>query len=276
MRILIAGCGYVGTALGLRLADAGHTVFGLRRDPGGMPAAITPVAADLVTGDGLDRLPPDLDACVTTIAADGRASDAYHDAYVSALRNLISQVEDEITRWLFTSSTAVYRQSDGEWITEETSTSTSTFAGRALLEGEAIVLRARPVGVVLRLGGIYGPGRTRLVDQVRAGEAVIPPRPVYTNRIHRDDAAGALHHLLTLPDPDPIYLGVDHDPAERAVVLRWLAARLGAAPPPVAGPEHPPTTRGNKRARNDRLVASGYTFRYPTFREGYAAMLDHT
>lgn len=274
MRVLIAGCGYVGTALGLRLAAAGHTVFGLRRDPSGLPAAITPVAADLVTGDGLDRLPPDLDACVTAISADRRAPEAYEAAYVRALRNLISKLEVDISRWVFTSSTAVYGHANGELVDEQTSTSPSSFAGRTLLDGEAIVLGARPVGVVLRLGGIYGPGRTRLVDQVRAGEAVIPPRPVYTNRIHRDDAAGALHHLLTLPDPEPVYLGVDHDPAERAVVLRWLAARLGAPPPRVATPEDAPTTRGNKRARNDRLVSSGYTFRYPTFREGYAAMLD--
>jgi nucleoside-diphosphate-sugar epimerase len=142
-----------------------------------------------------------------------------------------------------------------------------------VLEGEGIVRGAAvPHRVVLRLGGIYGPGRTRLVDRVRRGEATCPPEPTWTNRIHRDDAAGAIRHLLALDDPEEVYLGVDTDPAERCEVLTWLAERLGA-PAPRPGPA---SRRGNKRVSSARLQASGYRFRYPTFREGYGAMLDAT
>jgi len=146
----------------------------------------------------------------------------------------------------------------------------SGFAGRTLLQAEAAFLAAPWESVVVRLGGIYGPGRTRLLEQVAHGEATIPTRPTFTNRIHRDDAAGILAHLLHLPRPDPVYLGVDTDPAERGEVLRWLADRLGVPSPPTV-PE--PSTRGNKRASSARLIRSGYRFMYPTYREGYAALI---
>lgn len=275
MRILIAGCGYVGSALAGLLVSDGHDVFGLRRDPAGrIPEGAIPIAADLATGAGVEAIPGDLDACVTAISPDGRSEAAYEAAYVHATANLQRELEGKSTscnRWLFVSSTAVYGQKSGEWVDEATSTSPEGFTGRLVLAGEDIVRRsAVPHPVVVRLGGIYGPGRTRLLDQVRAGEATCPPEPTYTNRIHRDDAAGILRHLLNLDDPDEVYLGVDSDPAERCDVLRWLADRLGA-PPPQPGPGR---TRGNKRARNDRILATGYQFWYPTFREGYAAMID--
>ncbi len=273
MRVLIAGCGFVGSALAVRLASEGHDVFGLRRSPEGLPDGVTPVAADLVTGDGMATIPGELDWCVTAISADGRSPSAYEDAYVRALRNLQSHLQIEsptLDRWIFTSSTAVYGQNSGEWVDEAASTEPSGFAGRAVLGGERIVRESEvPHPVVVRLGGIYGPGRTRLLDQVRRGEATCPPDPTYTNRIHRDDAAGILRHVLQLEDPDEVYLGVDTEPAERCEVLTWLADRLGA-PPPSTGPGG---TRGNKRASSARIVASGYRFRYPTFREGYAAVL---
>ena len=91
-------------------------------------------------------------------------------------------------------------------------------------------------GIVLRLGGIYGPGRTRLIDAVRAGRATVRPGPPrWTNRIHRDDAARALQHLIARSlagaPLDPVYIGVDDEPADEAAVLRWLAAPPGCAPP---------------------------------------------
>lgn len=274
MRVLIAGCGYVGCSLARMLASDGHEVFGLRRGTSGMPDGVTPVAADLAQGRNLDDIPGDLDACVTAVSADGRSESAYEAAYVRAVRNLQSVLESEspnLRSWVFTSSTAVYGHESGEWVDEATSTCPSSFTGRTVLRGESIVRAARvPSPVVVRLGGIYGPGRTRLIEAVRRGEATCPPAPSYTNRIHRDDAAGAIRHLLTLPDPAQVYVGVDTDPAERCEVLTWMAEQVGA-PQPEPGP---PSGRGSKRVDSSRLQAAGYTFRYPTFREGYRAILD--
>ena len=99
--------------------------------------------------------------------------------------------------------------------------------------------------------------------------------PQYTNRIHRDDCAGALRHLMNLENPDSIYLAVDNEPAEERAVLLWLAGVMGSPEPREAEKaEASKRPRGNKRCRNARLVQSGYTFRYPTFREGYSAVLE--
>ena len=275
MRVLIAGCGFVGGLLAERLVQDGHDVFGLRRSRSPLPEGVEPVVADLAERRGLDAVPGDLDWCVSALSPDGRSPDAYDAAYVRATRNLQSLLQVQspnLRRWVFTSSTAVYGQQEGEWVDERTPTEPSRHTGRAVLDGEQIVLGSGvPHPVVVRLGGIYGPGRTRLLDRVRGGEATCPPTPRYSNRIHRDDAAGVLRHVLLLEDPDPVYVGVDTDPAERCEVLTWLADRLDA-PPPATGEDT--SSRGNKRADSSRLRASGYEFAYPTFREGYGAMLD--
>jgi nucleoside-diphosphate-sugar epimerase len=278
-QMLIAGCGYVGTALGVRLAAAGHEVWGLRRSAIGLPAEIRYLAADLTDPQTLRDLPPGLEWVFYTAAADGADEEAYRAVYVDALRHLLQALQRQgqaPRRVFYTSSTAVYAQADGEWVDETSPTAPTHFTGKCLLEGERLLLEGPFPATVLRLGGIYGPGRTSLIERVRQRRAVCsagPPR--YTNRIHRDDCAGALHHLMTLAEPDGLYIGVDHEPADQCDVLRWLAAQVGAPPPRLeagadAGRRRQHT---NKRCRNAKLVASGYSFQYPTFREGYTALL---
>jgi nucleoside-diphosphate-sugar epimerase len=113
---------------------------------------------------------------------------------------------------------------------------------------------------------------------VREGRAVLPAGAArYTNRIHQDDCAGVLRHLMRLESPEAVYVAVDHEPAEIGDVYRFLAECLGVAAPSTAdvpGDGSSRRARTNKRCRNTRLVASGYRFRYPTFREGYAELLD--
>lgn len=280
-RMLIAGCGDLGIALGRRLAAAGSIVWGLRRSPAVLPPPLRPIAADLTDQASLADLPADLDVVVYTASAAGPSDAAYREAYLDGLANLLAALNatgQRPRRLLFTSSTAVYAQSAGEWVDESSPTHPTHFSGRRLLEAEELLATAPIPATVVRLGGIYGPGRTRLIDAVRRGEAACEDGPpVYTNRIHRDDAAAALAHLAGLPVPEALYLGVDGDPAERCEVLRWLAARLGAPPPPVIGRTEADAggrrQRSNKRCSNARLLATGYRFRYPTFREGYAALL---
>jgi nucleoside-diphosphate-sugar epimerase len=271
-RVLIAGCGYVGTALGLRLAAGGAQVWGLRRSPGGLPDPITPIAGDL-TDPATTDLVPDVDAVVIATSADRRDPDAYRRAYIDGPVRLLDGLMSRPTppdRVLVVSSTAVYGQTDGAWVDETSPAAPSTATGQVVLDAEAAVARAADVTIV-RFAGIYGPGRTRLIDQVRAGEATCPPEPAYTNRIHRDDCAGGLEHLLRLDVPQRLYIGVDDDPADRCEVLRWLADRLGAPPPTVT--DDGSGRRGSKRCSNARLRASGYRMRYPSFRDGYADML---
>ena len=275
-RVLIAGCGDVGTALGLRLHDDGHEVWGLRRRPDRLPPAIRGIAADLAAPSGLDALPAGIELVCYTAAAGGAGDDAYRAAYVDGVRNLLAALRDgghPARRFCFVSSTSVYGQDRGEWVDEDSPTEPNRYTGRRLLEGEALVRAAPMQGVVVRLAGIYGPGRERLIRQVLDGKPCQAEPPSYTNRIHRDDCAGVLGHVLTIDDPAPVYIGVDNSPAPQCEVYAWLAERLGVPPPVHERAADGEAARMNKRCRNERLRASGYRFRYPTYREGYADVL---
>lgn len=279
MRVLIAGCGYVGSALAELLVADGHEVWGMRRNPAALPPGVRPFAADLRDPATLTDLPPALDAVAYTATADAGTDEAYRAAYVDGPRHLLRALAEQAQRprrVLFTSSTSVYGQREGEWVDEDSPAEPGGFSGPRMLEGERAFLDGPFPATVLRLGGIYGPGRTSLVEKVRSGDAECPPEPRWTNRIHRDDAAGALRHLMLLDAPAPLYLGVDREPAALCDVYRWIAGRLGL-PAPRTRPGAEEARRrspGNKRCRSDRLASSGYTFRYPTFREGFEALLE--
>jgi nucleoside-diphosphate-sugar epimerase len=276
MKVLVAGCGDLGTEVGLRLVATGHEVVGLRRRPEQLPDALVPLAGDLTVT--LPPLPDDVEVVVLAQAAGARDVETYRAVYLDGTRRVLEGLVAagaRPRRVLHVSSTAVYGVDDGSWVDETTPATPETATGEVLLAAEGAVHDAPFPATVLRLAGIYGPGRTRLIDQVREGLARRPRRPSPTNRIHRDDAAGAIVHLLTaVQAPAACYLGVDHDPADRAEVLAFLAGELGRPLPPLEHDEPAPARRGGaKRCRNDRLVATGYRFAYPTYREGYRAVL---
>ena len=276
-RVLIAGCGYVGQELGLRLVREGHSVCGLRRGPGGLPAGLRGFGADLTRPETLASLPGPFDVVFYMAGAGRRSEEGYRSAYLEGLGNLIGALQGQdppVRRLFFTSSTAVYGQSGGEWVDEDSPAEAGHFRGRLLRDAEQVLLDGPIAGTVVRVGGIYGPGRQRLIDSVRRGEACCfegPPR--YLNHVHRDDCAGALAHLMRVDRPRSLYLLVDHEPAEQCGVLRWIAGRLKVPAPPRVPAEAGKPVRGTKRCRNARLVESGYAFRYPTFREGYEALI---
>lgn len=274
--LLIAGCGYVGGRLAGLFAADGHKVYALRRSTAVAPAGVTAVRADLADAGSLRVLPPSLSAVVFAAAPSSPDEAGYRRIYLDGLRNLIDALSRRAAppaRLIFTSSTAVYAQSDGEWVDETSPTRPQYFRGQVLLEAESMLRDAPIEGSVLRLGGIYGPGRLWQVEQIQSGRARVRSGPPhYTNRIHRDDAAGAIRHLISLQEIEAVYLGVDSRPADEGEVLRYIARGMNLPDPPTVAPgePQPPRRAGNKRCRNDRLVSSGYRFRFPTYREGYA------
>ncbi len=277
-RVLIAGCGYLGQALGLHLVQEGHFVCGLRRSREGLPTELCWSRADLTRTETLGNLPGPFDVVFYTAGADRRTEEGYQAAYVQGLSTLIQALQNQdppVRRLFFTSSTAVYGQSGAEWVDENSAADATHFTGRYLRDGEKLLLQSPVAATILRVGGIYGPGRHRLIERVRRGEACCvegPPR--YLNQVHRDDCVGVLARLMQLDSLQSLYLVVDNEPAERCQVLRWIANHLGVPAPPREPSEGRLATRGNKRCRNTRLIDSGYTFRYPSFREGYRPLLS--
>ena len=277
--ILIAGCGDVGGALAERLRDAGHRVAGLRRRAGLLPAGIEPLAADLGEPATLALLGERrFDIVVVSSAAGRFDEDHYRRVYVEGLANLLDVLRGT-PHVLLASSTAVYHQCDGEWVDEDSPTEPHGFSGRILLQAEALLReRAAHRATVLRFGGIYGPGRERLLREVAAGIGCAREPVRYTNRIHREDCAGILQflvgRLLRGETLAPLYLGVDSEPAPMWEVRHWIAAELGVALDDAAGGAQGGRAPGSKRCSNRRLLEAGYALRYPDFRAGYAPLIE--
>ena len=273
MTVLIAGCGDLGTEVGLRLVALGRPVVGLRRRAGLLPAALNGQSVDLARQRPV--VPPDTDMVIVTVAAGSPDPDVYRAAYVTGLANLLDALDEAAVtprRFLLVSSTAVYDIDDGSTVTEQTLPNPGPGTDSILLEAEQLLGRRMPSAVVLRLGGVYGPGRERLISQVREGRATLAARFRLTNRIHRDDAAALIVHLMLRTEaPESLYLGVDSTPVPGAEVLAFLAAELGLPEPEIV--ETGGRRGGNKRVSNQRVLDTGFVFGYPSYREGYRAVL---
>ena len=262
--VVVAGAGDVGGRLAARLAGEGTQVLALRRSPPvRTPDGVRALAVDLVSGQGLAALPRQAAALVFCAAPDQRDETAYRALYVDGLDRLMAACE--APRIVFVSSTAVYGEHRGEWVDEQTPASPVAFNGRVLRQAERL-LDGRAGAITLRLSGLYGPGRTSLIRRALTGD---PGSRRWGNRIHVQDAAGALAHLLALENPAPLYLGSDDLPALDTEVLAWLRETAGQLP--VAAPSEGPTQ--GRRVRNALLRATGWQPVYPDYRAGYRPLL---
>lgn len=277
--VVIAGCGDVGSRLATQLLQAGWQVHGLRRDVARLPAGVRPLPGDLASSTCPPAWPAQAPDYLVYCAAPGSSGEeAYRATYVDGLRHVLGWLAgrgQRPRRLLFVSSTGVYGQENGEWVDEASPCQPGGWPGRILLEAEALALGSGIPASVVRLAGIYGPGRRWLLGQVRAGYRVASEPPQYGNRIHAEDAAGLLACLLQADARglalEAMYLGVDDEPAPLHEVVGWLRARLGIE----HWAEQSATRRaGSKRCSNARARALGWVPRYPSYREGYAALLD--
>jgi len=273
-RILLAGCGDLGLRVAACLLAQGDEVWALRRRP---PPDDVPglrwLGADLTAPHSLGSLPVGITRAVYLPAPDTRDKAAYRALFVDGLRHLLEALDGRALRQvLLVSSSAVYGEHDGDWVDEDTPPAPLGFNGTLLLEAEQWLAAQAVPSTVLRLAGLYGPGRLQLVERLRAGAQRVPREtPHWANRIHIDDAAAAVAHLLSLPAPQPLYLGVDDTPLPLDELCDFIA-QLVDAPPPREGPA--PAGVGSKRLRNARLRASGWQPQWPDARDGYAALLD--
>jgi nucleoside-diphosphate-sugar epimerase len=278
-RVLIAGCGDIGSRLALQLLTHDWTVYGLRRATGKLPHGVVGVSADLFDARMPEQWPDgQIDYLVYCATPAERDEAGYRAAYVEGLRHVLDWTRrsgQQPKRLIFVSSSSVYGQQQGEWVDEISPTQASGFSGEVMLEAEQVALHSGFPASVVRLTGIYGPGRSDLMNRVRQGYSVAVNPPLYGNRIHADDAAGLLAFLL-LADARSValeecYIGVDDAPDPLADVVNWMRQRLGVT---QWSEESSIRRAGSKRCSNARAKALGWTPRYPSYREGYEAMLE--
>jgi nucleoside-diphosphate-sugar epimerase len=269
-RILIAGCGYVGQATADLFHTAGWDAEGWiasEKSAAALSAKPYPICqVDISNRDQVAERPGIFDAVVHCASSRGGGLESYRQIYLNGARNLLDRFVG--TKMLFTSSTSVYAQGDGSWVTEESETKPAREAGRVLLETENVVLGRG--GTVARLSGIYGPGRAALLSKFLAGMAIIDPEnDRFVNQVHRDDIASALFLLVSGEWQErQVYNVVDNQPILQSDCYRWLAQRLNRPLPPIRKlTEQRKRGDTNKRVSNAKLRSLGWTLQYPTFAE---------
>lgn len=280
--LLIVGCGDLGIRSGALLLQQGWAVTGVRRNTDKLPAGFSAQATDYTRAGSLDfaaDLQPDFVLAVFNPV--DRSTAGYKAGFQTAMGNLLSGLGAHRPRHiLMTSSTRVFAETAGGWVDESSALATNDPWAAAIVAAEKLLLDSGHNASVVRFGGIYGIPGGRLLSRIRRGE-LCPPQPVsYTNRIHREDCAGFLVHLLLRASAGetlaPVYIGVDDLPAPRYEVESWLAAEMGLESGSDLACVDEPTrhnSAGHKRCRNTAMRASGYRLIFPDYKTGYADLL---
>jgi nucleoside-diphosphate-sugar epimerase len=280
-KILIIGCGAIGTQLAQVLSANGHQVTGLKRNP---PETATGnvdyFAADITSPADLKDLAIDFDTLYFIVSPDGCNEESYRDIYESGLNNLLNKFSqaDSKPHWIFVSSTSVYGQSQGEWVDEDSVAQPDNTTSQLIRQAEQKLMALDADNIVVRFSGIYGPGREYLLKMAMQAPAIQQYPPYFTNRIHQHDCIGVLAFLLERSMAgvalDQCYLASDDDPAPMWDVMSWLAEHLNCQPPMVKSVDKDCVR--NKRCNNQRLKALGYQFHFPGYKDGYLELINRS
>ena len=276
MKILLAGCGDIGQRVAARFADE-HQCFGLRRNPEQLPVFINPLKADLTNSEELVGIfSQGFDVVIATLTPGARTEEAYQKAYVDTATALVSSINNakyqpKIVIWI--SSTSVYGDSTNQWLEEESPVNPASFSARALKKAEDIMTAVSCDLTIVRFSGIYGPGRLALLNSVKNGIGSPAQPKQWSNRIHSDDCAGFLVHLVNRylkgQKLEKLYLGTDCEPAAQHDMRKWLAGKLNV----ILTEEAKSSRAGTQRYTNKKLLQSGYQLQYPSYREGYVSVI---
>ncbi|MGH1484692.1 MAG: NAD-dependent epimerase/dehydratase family protein [Cellvibrionaceae bacterium] len=277
--VLLLGFGDIAKRLAKKLSSS-YQITGVRRRSE-LVQGITTVQADCSDLTEMQNLlTQHFDVIVVTMTPSEMSDEGYEKAYVQTVKTLLAALAHNAQTprlLIFVSSSSVYGQQQGEWVDEQASTEPSSYSGKRLLEAENLLSQSEFASCSVRFSGIYGPGRRRLIEQVVAGHGAAKEPVLYSNRIHSEDCAGILAYLIERQKTQviaPVYLASDCEPTPLYDVKQWLAEQLAL---PVDHLKPKPlgrTLRSSKRCSNKQLLATGYQFQYPTFKEGYRAVLE--
>lgn len=276
--MLIAGCGYIGGALGELLSCAGHRVMGLKRDVHPDNNGIRYVKADLTRFSDLADMDTSFDQVLFMAAPDDKDEESYRHLFETGLDNLLNifSQKNPKTTFVFISSTNVYGQDRGEFIDEDSLANPNNFKGNILLSSENNVLSQNSNNTIVRFSAIYGPGRNRMIKMALTSPEIQQDPPFYINQIHKDDCAGILKFLVEKKMAGEklksILLASDDDPAPMWDVVSWLALHLNSDRPKKKTVNSNATQ--SKRCANNYLKEIGYEFKYPSYKDGYLSLMS--
>ncbi len=277
-KVLIVGYGDLGSEVARQLALEGLDVTGVRRssnvsaDRSGSNA-VQIIAADVTKPESLavlNAVQPTI--IIYCVAASGQTDAEYKSAYVDGLCNVLAtqKSNSQLKHVFFVSSTRVYGQDTQAVLDESVPALPADFGGHRLLEAEHLLQTLSCGTTVLRLSGIYGAGRLRMLNLAKSPDNW-PKQNVWSNRIHRDDAAAfmvfLIKQVLAGNTIQHCFIVTDSSPVPQYEVLSWLATELRAGKP-----EQIPAS-GGKRLSNKSMLETGFKLQYPDYKAGYRTLL---
>lgn len=284
---LIFGCGYLGRRVAERWQAAGETVYVVTRTTEKASQfavnGLRPIVADLTASGSLAAVQQltNIDSVLFAVGFD-RSSPSIHRVYVEGLSHVLSQLPDGVQKFIYISSTGVYGQAAGDTVNEASPCQPLREGGKACLAAEQL-LQQSTIGnraIILRLAGIYGPGRIPRAKDIASGAALAAPSKGWLNLIHVEDAAEIVVLAEQRATPPKLYCVSDGEPVQREDYYAELAQFLNAPPPRFTDP--PPESLAAQRAGSDKRVANDLVmselaprFLYPTYREGLKAIVSN-
>ena len=288
MTKLIFGCGYLGERVANRWRDAGEDVVVVTRSheraDALQQARFRAIVADVTEKATLVDL-PSADTVLFAVGFDRSAGRSIEDVYAGGVKNVLAALPSDVGRFIYVSTTGVYGNASVEWVDEDTPPDPQRDGGRASLAAEQALAESpfAERGIILRLAGIYGPGRIPFLDKLRAGEPIPAVSEGHLNLIYVDDAAAVVvaaaeSALTQLSRKRRVYCVSDGHPVQRGEYYREVARLIGAAPPTFVTPDlnSPRAARAeaDRRVKNSRMLAElGVKLACPDYRAGLAAIL---
>jgi nucleoside-diphosphate-sugar epimerase len=272
-KVLIVGCGDLGGAVATKLSSLGIETIGVRLS-NALIDGVEIIQADITQPASLDvlkQLHPEI--LIYCVAANGQTDEQYKIHYVDGLHRVLATQSDnaKLKHVFFVSSTRVYGQQTDALLDESIPAIPIDFGGERLLEAESILNNISCNTTVLRLSGIYGRGRLRMINLAKSPQKW-PVQNGWTNRIHRDDAAAFMVFLVQkiLADQSiqSCYIVTDSKPSSQYEVLSWIANQME-----LNSVVKTPVIEGGKRLSNKAMLSSGFKLQYPDFKVGYQALL---
>lgn len=276
VNVLIIGYGYLGKALGKLLHTHHHQIFAIKRKATIDDQHIQFIYKDIHHLTTADL--PNSDYVIYCPSADKRDQKSYDYTYLQGVTHILKLYETKEQKpgkFIFISSTSVYETQDGSWVDENTPCDPVSATAKILLQAEKVVSESELETTIIRFSGIYGPGRTHLMDQIRQKNFHLCFDTRFSNRIHIIDCARMIYHVMHLKVNQNLYIGTDCEPTPINTISAWLSSHMGIQLPEDKHRKNEDIQehKSNKQLSNEKILHTGFRFEFENFHRGFRFIL---
>lgn len=277
LKVLIIGCGQLGFSIVNNADSDVFKLYGFSRSLRKSPPSIEMHQVDILKTEAIDAIKlinPEI--IIYAVSADTQSIESYQDHYVLGLKKTYEAILElnHFKHLFFVSSTRVYGQKTTKILSELDIAEPSDYGGEALMEAETVARQLKDKATILRLSGIYGPNRKRMIQLAQSNPGNWPATNNWSNRIHEEDAARfivfLIKRIMMKESIEPLYLVTDGVPTKQYDVLTWIRNRLQLTTDTI----ELPILESGKQLQSVLLNQTGFVLKYPDFTYGYEAIID--